>query len=116
MNQLAEVIAKNQNRKDESPIEEARFFSRLKTEFGLSAKEIAKMVFGEEAERKHKDFLVLLRLELLKLTPEEQDRVHKGKMGVIVAIALLRMREQIPNEEKTVDRPRKTKRAKTWEG
>ena len=90
--ELMAALAENRVRKDQSPIDDALFFRRLKTEFKLTNVQVADAVYGEEAKTKNKGQLVMQRLNLLQLTPDEQIKVHTGKLGVVKAQVLLKER------------------------
>jgi hypothetical protein len=84
--ELMAALAENRSRKDQSPIDEAIFFRRLKTEFGMTAQEIAEQYYGKaEATAKNKQQMVMHRLTLLRLPADQQERVHLGTLGVVAA-------------------------------
>jgi ParB/RepB/Spo0J family partition protein len=58
-----------------SPMDEARSYERLRKNFGMTAKEIG-AAMGKSAK------LVQVRLRLLKLPRDLQEKVHLGKVGV----------------------------------
>lgn len=58
-----------------SPLDEARSYERLRKSFGMNAKEIGSAT-GKS------DKVIRLRLKLLKLPKELQEKVHLGKLGV----------------------------------
>jgi ParB-like chromosome segregation protein Spo0J len=91
--ELFAALAENRDRKNQSPIDDAKFMQKLKNEMGLTIQQIAEAMYGDEAKKKNKDQLVYQRLSLLRLTDEEQDRVHAGKLGVVAAIELIKKRE-----------------------
>jgi ParB/RepB/Spo0J family partition protein len=62
-------------REEPSPLDEARSYERLRKTFGMSPKEI-----GSATGKSEK--VIRLRLKLLKLPKELQERVHLGKIGV----------------------------------
>src|SRR5262249_31559289 len=65
-----------------SPIDEARSYERLRKSFGMSSGEIASAM-GKS------DKVIRLRLKLLKLPKELQEKVHLGKIGVERALKYL---------------------------
>jgi ParB/RepB/Spo0J family partition protein len=58
-----------------SPLDEARSYERLKKSFGMNAKEIGAAMGKSEK-------VIRLKLRLLKLPKELQEKVHLGKIGV----------------------------------
>lgn len=72
---LAAMLIENGQRRDLSPIEEARAFDRLKVSKAWSVDELAARVGRSSAT-------VYQRLSLLNLSPEQQDLVHAGGMGI----------------------------------
>jgi hypothetical protein len=80
-----QALAENRGRRDESPMDECRRFMFLKKQ-GLKTKQIAEKM-GENEQN------VRNRLQLARLTAEEQERVHKGTLGMVNAIKALKERE-----------------------
>ncbi len=79
---LEMALIENIQRRDLSPIEEARAYSRLQDEFGLTQKEIAVRV-GKSRE------VVANSLRLLNLPPSVQTALVEGKINESQARALL---------------------------
>jgi ParB/RepB/Spo0J family partition protein len=77
------ALSENALRKNPSPMDEARFYHRLKKNFSMKPKEIAELV-GLDHQ------VVRQRLQLNDLTPEQQNRVHKGTLGVVKALKILK--------------------------
>ena len=80
-----QAIGENRGRRDESPIDEMRMFLFLKKN-GVKTKDIA-LRMGENEQN------VRNRLQLARLTPEEQERVHSGKLGMVNALKMLKERD-----------------------
>lgn len=95
---LFAALSENALRKNPSAMDEARFFQRLKKNFGMKPKEIAETV-GIDHQ------VVRQRLELNNLTKEQQDRVHKGSLGVVKALNILKGKEN-PDATKDTTRVR----------
>jgi ParB-like chromosome segregation protein Spo0J len=79
------AIAENKGRKDESKIDEAKRYHFLKRN-GVSIPQIA-----DKAHQNQQN--VLNALALLRLTTEEQQRVHTGQLGLVNALKMLKKRE-----------------------
>ena len=60
--ELFAALAVNRDRKDQSPIDDAKFMKKLKNEFGLTIHDIAETMYGDEARKEKKDQMVLQRL------------------------------------------------------
>jgi ParB/RepB/Spo0J family partition protein len=80
-----QALAENRGRRDESPMDECRRFMFLKKQ-GLKTKAIAEKM-GENEQN------VRNRLQLARLTQEEQERVHKGTLGMVNALKALKERD-----------------------
>jgi ParB/RepB/Spo0J family partition protein len=80
-----QALAENRGRRDESPMDECRRFMFLKKQ-GLKTKQIAEKM-GENEQN------VRNRLQLARLTQDEQERVHKGTLGMVNALKALKERE-----------------------
>lgn len=72
---LAAMLIENGQRRDLDPIEEARGLRRLKEETGCHDLELAKKVGRSQGH-------VSGRLALLLLSPDDQDRVRAGELGL----------------------------------
>lgn len=72
---LAQMIIENTQRRDLDPIEEARAYERLKTQLGCNTLELAKRLGRSQSS-------IDGRLALLALSPEDQDAVRAGDMGI----------------------------------
>ena len=72
----------NAQRMSMSPIEEAKWFHRLK-QGGLKINEI-----GERTS--YDGQVIRQRLDLLKLPQADQDKVHEGELGVVKALKMVR--------------------------
>jgi ParB family chromosome partitioning protein len=81
---LAAMLIENGQRRDLDPIEEARGLRKLKEQHQLTDIELAKKV------GRHQPF-VSARLALLLLSPEDQDRVRSGELGIVQATNLGRL-------------------------
>ena len=110
---LMAALAENQARKNQSPIDEAIFFRQMKAA-GIPVKEIALRFYGPAAKEINKDQLVTQRLTLLRLTPEEQERVHLGKLGIVAALGVIKAREanKKGSDATPADKPGQGERAK----
>lgn len=91
---LALMLAENAQRRPLDPIDEATAYRALIDERGITHLEVAKIVGTS-------DFTVSRRLELLRLSPADQDRVRTGAVTVTGAHALLN-----PNAKKRAPRGR----------
>jgi ParB/RepB/Spo0J family partition protein len=69
-------------RAEPSPIDDARSYQRLQKAFDMTPKEIAQAM-GKS------DDVIRLRLKLLKLPKELQEKVHLGKLGIERALKYL---------------------------
>jgi DNA-directed RNA polymerase specialized sigma24 family protein len=89
---LNAAIAVLENRRQElsapaeSLIDEARRMQAMQDQ-GLTVTEIAEILAIPEQN-------VLNRLRLLRLRPEEQQRVHTGQMGLVTALEILNRRRR----------------------
>lgn len=75
------VIARateNLNRKDLTPIEEAATYSDLVKTYGISIADVAKKV-GKSAG------IVKRRIDMLRMPPQLQEALHKGRISIAVA-------------------------------
>ncbi|QIM20566.1 ParB/RepB/Spo0J family partition protein [Phycicoccus sp. HDW14] len=82
---LAAMLIENGQRRDLSPMEEARALNRLKVSKSWTGQELAKRI-GRS------DSFVSNRLALLNLSTEQQDLVEAGQMGVTQASTVGRAR------------------------
>lgn len=75
-------LSENLHRLAMNPMEQARIFGKMRTE-GLSVNEIADIskIDGQ---------VVRMRLGLLKLKPEDQNKVEEGELGVVKALKLVK--------------------------
>lgn len=87
------AMSENQGRKNENIIEEAKRYKFMKTHLKMNNNEIAKRV-GENPQN------VYNRMLLLKCTPEEQEKVAAGRLGMVNAIKAMRAREEAAAEQK----------------
>jgi len=101
------AMQENRGRKNESLIDEAKRIQFLKKQ-GLKIPEIAERM-GENQQN------VRNRLQLLRLTPEEQQRVHTGRLGMVNALKVLKQREDgsAPPDATANDKPTSRKRTLT---
>jgi ParB family chromosome partitioning protein len=76
----------NIQRRNLNPMKEAEYFMKLQREFGLSAREIARRL-GLDVK------YVTRRLQLLKLNPDVQECVYRGKLPFRLALELLKVKE-----------------------
>jgi ParB family chromosome partitioning protein len=76
---LAAMIIENSQRADLDPIEEARGLARLKAEYGLTTDVALARKIGRHQTH------VSARLTLLALSPEDQEAVRSGRLGVTAA-------------------------------
>lgn len=93
--------------RSESLIDEAKRIQFLKRN-GMTIPQIADKL----ATNQH---IVRNRLKLLRLTPEEQHRVHVGKLGMVNAIKLVDQRDQgkAAENETATDKPENRRRMAT---
>jgi len=111
----AKVIAGPHNRqevlwrKEESLIEEAVRIQSMK-EAGMTIPQIAEKLASNQQN-------ILNRLKLLRLTPEEQQRVHTGKLGMVNASKIVDKRESAdePQGNSPQSTPAKQRRMPTLE-
>lgn len=89
--------SENFMRRNPSPMEQARFFKELKQQ-GMKINDIA-----ESCNLDHQ--VVRLRLKLNQLKPEQQEKVHTGKLGVVKALKILEGKAA-PDAEKPENRRR----------
>lgn len=85
------ALVENIQRKDLNPMEAARAYHRLTTEFGLTQEEVAKRVGKDRSS-------VANIARLLHLAPEVQDLVESGQLSIghaKVVLAMERPEEQI---------------------
>ncbi|MBD3784603.1 MAG: ParB/RepB/Spo0J family partition protein [Micrococcales bacterium] len=82
---LAAMLIENGQRRDLTPLEEARALNRLKVTKRWTAREVAQRI-GRS------DTFVSNRLALLNLSPQQQDLVDEGHMGVTQAAVVARAR------------------------
>ena len=75
--ELEMALSENHDRKNQSPIDDALLFQKLKREYGLSPKQIAKRIYGKEESYQ----TVTQRMQLLRGSPEQIARCHEGKLG-----------------------------------
>ncbi|XBB66846.1 ParB/RepB/Spo0J family partition protein [Nocardioides sp. WV_118_6] len=81
---LAAMLIENGQRRDLDPIEEARGLNKLKAQAQCTDMDLAKRVGRGQP-------FVSARLALLLLSPEDQDRVRAGDLGITQATALGRL-------------------------
>lgn len=81
---IAAMLIENGQRRDLDPIEEARGITKLKVEHQLSDGAVARKIGRSQS-------YVSGRLALLALTPEQQDEIRRGDMGVTEATHLGRL-------------------------
>lgn len=81
---IAAMLIENGQRRDLDPVEEARGINRLMTEHGLKHHEVAAKISRSQS-------YVSGRLALLSLTPEQQDDIRRGALGVTEASNLGRL-------------------------
>lgn len=81
---LAAMLIENGQRRDLDPIEEARGLRKLKEETDANDIGLAKKVGRSQSH-------VSARLALLLLSPDDQDRVRTGELGITQATALGRL-------------------------
>lgn len=82
-------FSENAHRMDMSPIEQAKWFATMKNG-GLKINEIA-----DKTKIDHQ--VVRQRLELLKLSQEDQDKVHDGELGVVKALKIVKGKSDTKN-------------------
>lgn len=80
---LAAMLIENGQRRDLDPIEEARGLARLAALHHLKSPDLAKKVGRSQP-------FVSSRLALLDLTPEQQDELRSGSLGIVAATELAR--------------------------
>lgn len=106
--ELMMALEENRQRKNQSPIDDALFYRHLKRDFGMKVKEIAVAIFGQEEKYQ----TVHQRIQLLNLQPDEIERVHSGKLGVVNALKLLKQRADGDEKATAKDTPGVGERAK----
>lgn len=72
---LAAMIIENGQRRDLDPIEEARAYQRLKKARGVTSAELGEQIGRSQAT-------IDGRLRLLDLSPEDQEKIRAGEMGI----------------------------------
>jgi ParB/RepB/Spo0J family partition protein len=81
-------LVENLRRKDLHPLEEAEGFSRLQSEHGMQAEDIAARVGKSES-------YVYKSLKLLELTPECREELYAGKLTQSTALLVARQPEYL---------------------
>ena len=81
LRKLTTTIRENLQREDPPPLDAARAFARLQDEHGLAVDEIAALI--------HKSVgYVATRVRALRLSPDVQDALRAGQIGLTVALEL----------------------------
>lgn len=81
---VAAMLIENGQRRDLDPIEEARGITKLKAQHGLTDGNVARKIGRSQS-------YVSSRLALLDLTPEQQDQIRAGALGLTHAADLARL-------------------------
>jgi ParB family chromosome partitioning protein len=81
--ELATMLVENGQRANLDPIEEARALAKLKSESGMTDKELGRKIGRSDA-------YVWGRLTLLKLPAAEQEELRAGQIGVTAAVNMAR--------------------------
>jgi hypothetical protein len=95
----------NLGRQNESLIDEANRIHSMRGQ-GLTLPQIADRLCTNLQN-------VVNRLQLLRLTPEEQQRVHTGKLGMVKALQVIKMREHADMPPNTTPPNKRTNRKHT---